>query len=236
MCNVQLWICVITAYGTKIEWFHCVQLASQHLLEKEILILADRNIHISSSMKTLSTGSNTETLWKNKKQMSRILLLLLTTKCDRLWRNRLPVPGYVKFWPVISGGSLIRISPLSLSAQRPAWPAGLMMNSGTDGFCCHLEWWLQAVSLSLNQGGQTDRHTNRMADLYIVVGWWWPFPKWQMMFWYVPICFSVVVWWCSHGAFSQFDSNPNYINNINLVFHRYRGVTVAVFGANGCLR
>lgn len=37
------------------------------MLEREILILSDRNIRINSSLKTFSTGSNTEALWKKKK-------------------------------------------------------------------------------------------------------------------------------------------------------------------------
>lgn len=65
------------------------------------------------------------------------------------------------------------LSSICVSTAAGTWPARSMMSRGTDGFCCHLEWWLPAVWL--NQGWQTDRQTNWMTDLYIAVSWWWPF-------------------------------------------------------------
>lgn len=82
-CNHSIWC------ENLLEWLHCVQLASQHMLEREILILADRNIHISSSLKTFSTGSNTEALWKKKSKCQesfRCCLQQNVPGCDAIVR------------------------------------------------------------------------------------------------------------------------------------------------------
>lgn len=77
--------------------------------------------------------------------------------CDAIIRLCRDMSGFL---PVISAGELHPyLSSIYVSTAAGTQPAGLMMSRGTDGFCCHLEWWLPALSLSLNQGWQTDTQT-----------------------------------------------------------------------------
>lgn len=163
------------------------------MLEREILILADRNLHISSSMKISSTGSRIEPLWKKlnqkkKKQMSRIILLLLTTKCARLWRNHPSVPGYVRFFASYFSRGASSISLLYL-CQHSGRDAASRVNDEQGDRWFLLSSGVMAPSLvSVIEPRLTDRHTNRMADLYIVARWRWPFTK-------------IFLQWSSRGAF-----------------------------------
>lgn len=127
---------VIAAYGAKtlLECLHCVQLASQHMPESEILVLPDGNIHISSGLKTFSTGSNTEALWKKGKNKCQ------ESFCRCLQQN---VPGYdaivrlcrdvSSFCQLFQQGAS-SASSIYVSTAAGTWPAGLMMSRGDRWF------------------------------------------------------------------------------------------------------
>lgn len=119
---------------------------------------------------------------KKKKQMSRIILLLLTTKCARLWRNHPSVPGYVRFFASYFSRGASSISLLYL-CQHSGRDAASRVNDEQGDRWFLLSSGVMAPSLvSVIEPRLTDRHTNRMADLYIVARWRWPFAKWHTFF------------------------------------------------------
>ena len=95
------------------------------------------------------------------RKMSRIVLAAYNTTC-LLWWNCQCVLGFIYYGMCQGQRALLGL-----------WkPAGLMMNAGTDGFCCLMKWWLpEASALSLNtksdrleesgRGSQTPREGGR---------------------------------------------------------------------------
>lgn len=184
MCNHS--IGPSNAFG----WLDIVQLVWWNML-----IIPDRNITTGSSLKKFCKNRSSEAVFK-KTKCQKSFCCRFWQKCAEHWWNWPSALGYVNSF---SGKPHPYLSSNCVSTAAGTLPAGLMMSRRTDGFCCHLEWWLPASSLSLTQSRHA--HTSRMADLYIVVGWWWPLQKWHVLFWNIPICFPCVASWSSCCVF-----------------------------------
>lgn len=126
-----------------------------------------------------------------KKQMSRIILLLLTIKCARLWWNHSSVPGYVRFLPVISASSISFLYLCQHSGRDTAsrvndeqWDRWFLLSSGV----------MASSLVSVTEPKLTDRPTHKqhgrpLHSCRLMM----TFAKWRILFGYVPICFPGVV-------------------------------------------
>lgn len=135
-----------------LEWLYCVQLASQHTLEREILILPDRNIHISS---------NTEALWKKNNKCQESFCCCLQQHApgyDAIMRRDMSI-----FCQLFQQGAT-SISLLSL-CQHSGREVASGVNDGQEDIWFLLSSGLMAPSfVSVIERRLTDRQIKRQDD------------------------------------------------------------------------